>query len=635
MSWSVEKSNLLYKIDKWGEKFFEISSTGDLVVNVEKRENGPKINLAKVIEEIKREGLAFPVVIRFHDILRSKIIEINKVFSEKISEANYNGKFYGVYPIKVNQMREVVEEIVDAGAPYDFGLEAGSKSELLAVLAYNNNSESLTILNGYKDDEYIELALLGRKLGRKMIIVIEKLSELDRVIYLAKKMKVTPLIGIRAKIFHRGSGRWCDSGGERAKFGLSLSELIIAVDKLKENDLENSFKLLHFHIGSQITDIRCIKEAISEAARIYINLKRMDIPLEFMDVGGGLGVDYDGTRSLSDSSKNYHLEEYASDIVYTISQICDLEGIEHPNIVTESGRAVTAHHSCVITNVIDVIKMKTTGVDISKEENEHILVKNMRELWTDFNNYQNYQEIYNANLEIKDDSVTAFKLGVLSLGEKAKIDTLSGLICEKIISATESLEEIPESLLSIYKTMAPQYLCNFSVFQSAADSWAIKQKLPIIPVSNLDKKPEVLCTIADITCDSDGKISQFIGNNHNSSLLPIHPLPLGEDYYVGLFLTGAYQDVMGDMHNLFGRLNEVHIFSDDEDPTDFYIEEVIYGNTTGQVLSSMQYSPSFMAQVVKSKVDALIKEGKIRPREGVQLINYYENSLNSYTYLKN
>lgn len=633
-NWTKEEADSVYHISRWGDGYFDINDTGDLCVLPNQDSNGPRINISEVLEEMKAQNIPFPIVVRFHDILRSHVKVLNETFRDVIREAGYNGKYTGVYPIKVNQMREVVEEIVDAGAPFDFGLEAGSKPELLSVLAYNENLGALTILNGYKDEEYLRLALLGNKLGRKVIVVIEKFSELHKILKLSREMNVEPIIGLRAKMAIKGSGKWAESGGEKAKFGLTIAEMLRALQILKDEGFINSLKLFHFHIGSQVTDIRTVKEVIREGGRIFTKLVQLGAPLEYFDCGGGLGVDYDGSQSTSDSSMNYKVADYASDIVYILKEICDSEKIKHPNIVTESGRAITARHSCVITNVIDKIETSFTDYKTDKIANENVMVTNIREMFETLT-IENAQEIYNDAQDSKRECLNAFRLGILSLEERAIIETLFWKITKKISSMLPEMEFIPENLYNIDEGIAPQYLCNFSIFQSAPDMWAIGQLLPIVPINRLNEKPEVLGTLVDITCDSDGKINKFIDINETRTLLPLHDIkPDEEDYYIGLFLTGAYQDVMGDLHNLFGRLNEVHVFCDDEDPTDFYIEEVIHGSSSEQVLSAMQYNPEAMAYTMKKNIDKHISNGKISPREGVRLVDFYENCLKSYTYLK-
>ncbi len=626
-----EDAEKIYHVKKWGNGYFTINDKGELTATPDSK--SPPIVINEVIKEMKAQNITLPAVIRFHDILRERVKILNKKFRDIIEEANYEGRYMGVYPIKVNQMREVVEEIIEAGSKFDFGIEAGSKAELLTALAFNDNTNSLTILNGYKDEDYLRLGLMGTKLGKKIVIVIEKFSELPKLLKLSKEMGVTPLIGIRAKLSIQSQGRWAKSCGDKAKFGLTIAEILNAVQLLEDSHLKESIKLFHFHIGSQISDIRTFKDALNEGGRIYAKLIKMGVNLQYFDVGGGLGVDYDGSRSTNDSSTNYSISEYAADIVYGLKQICDLEGVPHPSIVTESGRAITAHHSCVITNIIDKISADQMVYETKKMAGEHILVDNMRDL-INLLTSENYQEIYNDALQYREESLQAFKLGILSLVERAKIDTLFNQIMNSIVPIIANNDFIPEGLQSLKEKLSPQYLCNFSVFQSAADTWAIQQLLPIMPITRLNEKPTQNCSIADITCDSDGKIDRFISLDGIANTVPLHELKHDEEYLIGLFLTGAYQDVMGDMHNLFGRLNEVHIYSDAADPQGFYIEEFIQGNSASNVLATMQYNPEYMAQKMKKMVNKEISRGRILPREGVKLVNFYEECLKSYTYLK-
>ncbi|MCK9296764.1 MAG: biosynthetic arginine decarboxylase [Desulfobulbaceae bacterium] len=630
---TINANSELYNVERWSNGYFAVNEKGHLCVLPEKRPDGPTIDIMEVIEEIKSQDIPFPTVIRFHDILRSQVRLLNLTFRQAMEESGYQGRFIGVYPIKVNQTREVVEEIIEAGEPFDYGLEAGSKSELMAALTLNENRNALTVLNGYKDEEYIRLALLGRKLDRKIIIVVENFSEFEMIIKLSEEMNVMPLIGMRAKLSVQGGGRWAGSSGDRAKFGLTCSEILNGISLLKRHNMTECLTLLHFHVGSQIPDIRVLKDAVNEAGRIYADLVLSGLKIEYFDVGGGLGVDYDGSRSSTQSSRNYSLEEYAADIIAVLQQICDQVNIHHPNIVSESGRYVTAHHSCVITNVVKIIHQTTNSFNTDKSAGEHILVTNMRESVSDLT-MENYQEIYNDVQQIKLDSIQAFKLGVVSMDERAKIETMFWKIIGQIRDVLKRADFVPKELQQIDELRASQYLCNFSVFQSAADTWAISQLLPIMPVIRLDEIPAERCSIADITCDSDGKIDKFIARNGYAKTLLLHALKKEEDYYIGLFLTGAYQDVMGDMHNLFGRLNEVHVYCDDDDPSDFYIEEVIKGASAQHVLSTMQYSPEIMARTIKRKIDRQVHRGKIQPREGVKLIDFYESCLEGYTYLK-
>ncbi len=633
MSWDESDIEKTYGIKSWSEKYFDVNNDGNLVVRPNK--DDLKIPLINIIKEIKSQNIQLPIVLRFHDIIKNQLNEINGTFKKVISEAKYNGKYFGVYPIKVNQMREVVEEVVHAGKEHDFGLEAGSKPELLAVLAYNDNPNSLTVLNGYKDEEYMKLAMLGRKLGRKVIVVIEKYSELPSLIKVANQMNVKPLIGIRVKLNVNYSGKWAQSAGEKSKFGLSAAEVIKCVDYLKEHDLLECFNLLHFHIGSQVSDIQTFKDAISEAGYYYTKLcLNHGCSLEYIDVGGGLGVDYDGSKRASDSSRNYNIENYVSDIVWGLKQICDLDGVKHPHIVTESGRATVAYHSCVITSVVDTIK-SSQDFKTEKVTDEHIIVSNMRELYEEeVLDEKNYQNLYNEALNIKKESHQAFKLGVLNLNEKAVVETIYQKLIHKISKLVKGLDFVPDGLATLSNQVSVQYLCNFSIFQSIVDHWAIDQLLPIVPLTRLNEEPKNRATLVDITCDSDGKVDQFISRDGVESTLLLHDVNHDDEYILGIFLTGAYQDVMGDMHNLFGRVSEVHVFGDRNDPEGFYIEEIILGSDSAKVLQTMQYHPEEMAQKIKKLVNTKIEANKIAPREGVRLADFYEDSLKSYTYLK-
>ncbi|WJG09227.1 biosynthetic arginine decarboxylase [Aliiglaciecola sp. LCG003] len=633
-TWSIDDAEKLYGVKRWGGGYFEIGPNGNLHVTPDVNNEKMRIDIKDVIDEIQQEGIQFPIVLRFHDILRSQVALLNETFIKTIKDADYQGSYRGVYPVKVNQMREVVEEIVDAGQPYNYGLEAGSKAELLTVLAYNTDPEALTILNGYKDEEFIRLSLLARKLGRKIIVVIEKFSELTMLIRLSKELDIEPLIGLRSKMTVKGRGKWEGSGGDKAKFGLTITEIINAARLLEAEGMGHCFKLLHFHIGSQLTDIRAVKEAINEGAMIYAELHHLGFKLDYVDVGGGLGIDYDGSKSTNDSSMNYNIQEYVADIVFGMKEVCDLEKVPHPTLVSESGRAITAHHSCVIAEIVGEIRSNSSQMDTSVVDDEHILLKNMRYLTESIEKQENLQEIFNDAAQYKEQAISAFKLRVISLEELAKIETLYWQIMESLQVLMQTAEFVPEDMRELDYDLSSQYLCNFSVFQSAADTWAIDQVLPIVPLTRMNERPTVNCSLVDITCDSDGKIDQFVLEKGISDVLPINKINKGEEYFLGMFLTGAYQDVMGDMHNLFGRLNEVHIFSHDDDPLDFYIEEVVTGSSVNDVLSIMQYHPSSMAQAVKKLIDSNIAKGNMKPREGVKWTDFYEDCLKGYTYLK-
>ena len=633
--WSVDKAAQHFNVPGWGAGYFSVSDKGHLVVHPH-GQPGPTIDIMDVVDDIQERRLGFPCVVRFQDVLRARVKAINEAFGKGIAEMSYGGRYYGVYPVKVNQMREVVEEILDAGAPYHYGLEAGSKGELLLVLGFNVDPDAVTICNGYKDEEFLRLALLGRKLGRKIIVVVEKLSELPHLLRLGEEMGVEPMIGLRSKLTTKGIGKWESSGGDFAKFGLTIPELIHAVRILKERGKEHCAKLVHFHVGSQLTDIRVVKDAVNEGARVYAKLRKMGLPIEYFDVGGGLGVDYVGTHNNGQtSSVNYTLEEYVGDVVYNLQRVCSNEQVPEPHIVSESGRAVTAHHSVVVMNVFGSIEIgapEEISAASAPQPNEAKVVREMREIVAGLT-ARNKAEAYHDAVAKKEEALQMFKLGILGLEERAVVESLFWKLCRGLVALNRGKKRLPRDTRDLGDKIADQYMANFSLFQSAPDHWAFDQLFPIVPLHRLDEPPTRDCTIVDITCDSDGKIDRFIEGEGVDETLSLHALKPGEPYFLGLFLTGAYQDVMGDMHNLFGRVNEIHVFVDDEDPEDFYIEEVIPGDRIEQVLSRMQYAPDDLARRVKSALDQKVKEGAIRPKEGVQLADFFEQVMRGYTYL--
>lgn len=632
--WTTEDAKELYRIQYWSDGYFGVGDDGKLLAlpNVGKLE--VPIALQDVVDELCEQNVQFPVVMRFHNILKNRVKQLNEAFIGAIDESEYEAPYRGVYPIKVNQMREVVDEIVEAGRPFNYGLEAGSKPELMAVLSYDTGEDALTICNGYKDEDFLRLALLGRKLGRKVVVVIEKFSEIEPLLRLASEMEVQPIIGLRIKMRVKTEGRWSESSGEHAKFGLTISEILNAIALIQERGYGACINLLHFHVGSQLSDIRFVREAVQEAARIYARLVKRNVPLSYLDIGGGLAVDYDGSRSSGHSSMNYTMDDFAYGVVSSVKQICDLEEVAHPTLVSESGRAITAHHSCVVMRVIGEIANDANPINTDPVDGEHILVTNMRDLLVNLAEEKNFQDIYNETSLLMEDVLSAFKLGILGLEELARSETLYWKLMRAVARGLETADFVSEDLLHVESLLRSQYLCNFSLFQSAADIWAIQQVLPVAPLTRLNEAPSRNCTLADITCDSDGRITQFIGDHSNRPMLPLHDLVAGQSYYIGLFLTGAYQDVMGDMHNLFGRLNEAHIFCDTDDPTGFYIEEIVSGSSADQVLEIMQYNSKAMARQVKGMIDLAVTKGQLRSREGVKLVDFYEACLGSYTYLK-
>jgi arginine decarboxylase len=632
-TWGASDSLKLYSIENWGDGYFSINPSGNMTVHP-RRGEGPGVDLMSVVEDVKAQGLSLPVLIRFQDIIRHRVEALNEAFRKSMAEFGYKGYYRGVYPVKVNQMREVVEEIVDAGRPFHYGLEAGSKAELTIVSSANLSPEALIICNGYKDYSFIKMALMGRKLGKNVIIVVEKLTELFQVIQVAKEMNVEPYIGIRTKLFSKGSGKWESSGGESAKFGLTTPELLHAIQVLRNEGMEKCFKLLHFHIGSQITNIRTVKDATKEATRIYAKLRKMGLNIEYLDVGGGLGVDYDGSRTSFESSINYSLNEYVSDVVYSIQEICQAEEVPEPNIVSESGRAIVAHHSVLLVNVFGNIEVGATPVSLVESEDEDDVVKEMRYLSNNLTS-KNLLEHFHDALSRKEEALSMFKLGFLSLEDKAKVEHIFWQICKVIHKNAKGLKYVPDEVEALNAKLADQYLCNFSIFQSMPDHWAIQHLFPIAPIHRHDEEPTHQSTLVDITCDSDGKVNKFIDLRDIKDTLPLHQLKPNEPYYLGLFLMGAYQDIMGDLHNLFGRVNEVHVFLDESEPGGYYIEEVIKGNTIASVLSWIQYSSTDLEKRVKEQIEAKVREGMIKPKEGVELQNFYERVLHGYTYVDN
>jgi arginine decarboxylase len=638
--WSIQSARTLYNIDRWGAKYFDINNDGHVVARP-LQEGGTDVAITDVVEEAKARGLKFPLLIRFQDILRHRVEALNQAFRNSITEYNYQGKYRGVFPIKVNQLREVVEEILDAGRPFNFGLEVGSKPELFAGLALQPAPGSLIICNGYKDASFVRMALMGIKLGKTVIMVVEKLEELRQIITVSKQVGVEPMIGIRARLLSKGAGKWSESGGENAKFGLNTVELLNAVELLRSENLAHCFKLLHFHIGSQIPDILTIKKAVQEAARYYAKLHKMGFQIQYVDVGGGLGVDYDGSRSAFDSSTNYTLQEYTNDVVYYIADVCNAEKVPHPDIVSESGRAIVAHHSVLIVEVFGAIaKLRPENV-IDYSESTHPLVKELIDIRKNLTKL-NKLEAYHDAMERRDDAHNMFMLGLLDLPDKAKIENLYWEISQEVVQSFTGQAYIPEEIRKLEDSLGDQYLCNFSVFQSLLDHWALGQLFPIMPINRLDQRPEREGTLVDITCDSDGQINKFIDLRDVRDTLPLHKLNSNgnhgtngntEPYFLGFFLMGAYQDIMGDLHNLFGRVNEVHVFLDPDESAGYYIEEIIEGNTIVQSLGAVQYDEVELKRRMKAQIDEAIKSDRLKPSEGMRLLDDYERGLRDYTYL--
>ncbi|MCU0770271.1 MAG: biosynthetic arginine decarboxylase [Verrucomicrobia bacterium] len=635
-TWTIQSARDLYNIRRWGADYFDVNEAGHVVAKPQ-LDAGCEVDLTDVIEEARGRGLKMPLLIRFQDILRHRVQSLNQAFRNSTAEFSYQGRYRGVFPIKVNQLREVVEEILDAGKPYDFGLEVGSKPELFAGLALQDNGGSLIICNGYKDADFIRMALLGIKLNKKVIMVVEKLEELRQIITVSRQLGIEPQVGLRVRLLAKGSGRWSGSGGENAKFGLSTAEILAATELLRAENLVHSLKLLHFHIGSQVPDILTVKKAVQEASRFYAKLHKMGFPIEFLDVGGGLGVDYDGSRSAFDSSTNYTLQEYTNDVVYYVGDVCDAEQVPHPDIISESGRALVAHHSVLIVEVFGSIQKLRDDTAFQYGANEHALVKELLHIRQNLDRLNKLEAFHDA-LEHRDDAQHMFTLGMMDLPDKAKVEQLYWEISREVVGHFRGQAYVPEEIRELKDRLSDQYLCNFSVFQSLLDHWALGQLFPIMPIARLDEKPNREATLVDITCDSDGQINKFIDLQDVRDTLALHPLRTDgngriEPYYLGFFLMGAYQDIMGDLHNLFGRVNEVHVFLDPDEATGYYVEEVLEGSTIVQALTSVQYDENELKRRMKVQVDDAIKSDRMKPSEGMRLLADYERGLKDYTYL--
>ena len=630
--WSIDDAVALYMIDRWGAGYFHVAPDGMMTV-APLQQKGIAVPILDVVREAQSMNMATPVLIRFQDLLRHRVETLNNAFARAIADNNYRGAYRAVFPLKVNQLREVVEEILDAGRPHHHGIEVGSKPEIFAGLAVHNDPESIIVCNGYKDRNYIKTALIGRKLGKKVIIVAEKVSEVQLITQIAAEMSVEPWIGLRVRLLSKGAGKWATSGGEHAKFGLSTAEILEAIDIMEEANMASAFKLLHFHIGSQIPDILTIKRAVREAAMYYAKLYKSGHRLEYLDVGGGLAIDYDGSRSTFHSSMNYSVEEYASDIVYNIMDICDDEKVPHPHIVSESGRATVAHHSVLVVQAFGAIE-KTPLEPREIQAADHKLVRELLDIDQRLAP-STINEAWHDLQQIKEQAQTMFELGLLNLDVKARVESLFWQVAERlqVIVRTMDPEEVPEDVQNLTVELADQHICNFSVFQSLLDHWALGQLFPIVPVHRLNERPQLESTLVDITCDSDGKVSKYIDLNDVRETLPLHEIKPGEPYYLGIFLTGAYQDIMGDIHNLFGRVNEVHVFLDPDEDAGFYIEEEIPGQPIGEVLAMTQWDWRDLEKRMKQQIDIAIKQDRVKPNEGMRLLQEFERGLKDQTYL--
>jgi arginine decarboxylase len=626
-AWTVKDSLELYNVNGWGRPFFGINDAGRVEVTPAGASSA-RIDLKELVEDLRSRGLNLPLLIRFSDILRTRVEQLCGAFQQAIAENDYKGAYRGVYPIKVNQQRHVVEELIEYGRPFNLGIEAGSKPELLVALALQDNPEALVLCNGYKDRAYIETALLAQKLGRRVFITMDRLAELETVIASSRELGIRPLIGVRARLTTKGAGKWVESTGDRSKFGLTTAEMVRAVDRLREEGMLDCLQLLHFHIGSQITNIRAIKDALREASRIFVELHGLGANMRVLDCGGGLGVDYDGSQTNFHSSVNYTLQEYAADVVSQVAESCNAAGVPHPDIVTESGRALTAHHSVLIFNVLDANQMLVGQIPESLAKDEHRVIQQLYETYQGVSR-KNFQEAYHDILQLKEEGITAFNLGLLDLKARARIEELFYATCEKILKIVRDLPYVPDELEGLERQLSDTYYCNFSLFQSLPDHWAVRQLFPTMPIDRLDKPPSRRAVLADLTCDSDGKMDQFIDLRDVKHFLELHPVN-GSPYYVASFLVGAYQEILGDLHNLFGDTDAVHVKVDDDH---YRVEHVVEGDSVAEVLSYVQYSKDDLISRVRRAMEEALRERRLTPAESGRLMRRYEEALEGYTYL--
>lgn len=627
--WTIDDSKELYNINGWGTSYFGINEKGDVYVTPCK--DNTQIDLRDVMDELALRDVTPPVLLRFPDILDNRIEKMAECYEKAKKEYNFKGQSYIIYPVKVNQMQPVVDEIISHGRKFNLGLEAGSKPELHAVIAVQCKSDSLIICNGYKDESYIELAMLAQKLGKHIFIVVEKLNEIDVIAKTAKRLNVKPNIGIRIKLASSGSGKWAESGGDASKFGLTPMELLQALKKLDEVGLHDSVRLIHFHIGSQITKIRRIQNALTEAAQYYSNLRKMGYNIEYVDCGGGLGVDYDGTRSSnSESSVNYSIQEYINDCVYAFADIANRNNIPHPNIITESGRSLAAHHSVLILDVLGAASLPEMPEEFEAKESDHQLVRDLYDIWCNLNPKSMLEDWHDVD-QIREDCLDMFAHGMVDLKTRAEVESMYWSVCHEINSIAKTLKHVPDELRGLDKLLADKYFCNFSLFQSLPDCWGIDQLFPIMPIERLNERPTRNCTLQDITCDSDGKVANFAVNGTQSNVLPVHALKKDEPYYIGVFLVGAYQEILGDMHNLFGDTNAAHISVKNGT---YSIDQIIDGETVEEVLEYVQYNPKKLVRQLEQWVTKSVKQGKLSLEEGKEFLSNYRSGLYGYTYLE-
>jgi len=627
--WKLSDAWETYRVHEWGKGYFGINENGNVTVLPTKDPNAT-IDLKDLIDQLQARGIQLPILVRFTDILRHRVAEIHSAFQKAIEENEYSGNYACVYPIKVNQQKQVVEEILDFGKPYNFGLEAGSKPELLAVLALTNGGDTPIICNGFKDEEFIHMTMLARKLGKNIITVVEKFTELELIVKQAEITGVRPVIGVRAKLAARGAGRWRSSAGYRSKFGLTLTEVLEAVEYLKQRGMVDCLQLVHFHLGSQITNIRSIKGALTEVGRVYTELHRVGANVRYIDVGGGLGIDYDGSQTDFESSINYTLQEYANDVVFRIKSVCDEAGVPHPTIISESGRAVVAYHSLLVFDVVGVSNLDRYSVPPQLPEDAPQQVADLFAIYQDLKK-RNLQESYHDAHQAVDDAVNMFNLGSITIEQRALIERLFWSVCSKILRMVRELDYTPEELQGLESLLSDTYFCNFSVFQSMPDSWAIKQLFPIMPIHRLNEAPNRKGVLGDITCDSDGKVDQFIDLRDVRNTLQLHEFN-GQPYYLGAFLLGAYQEILGDLHNLFGDTNAVHVSVDANGQ--LHIDEFIKGDTVREVLAYVQYKADELTDRLRKDLEKAVRLGTITIAESREMLDFYQHGLEGYTYLE-
>ncbi len=630
MTTAIEQTVETYGIENWGAGYFDVNRKGNLIVRP--AEGDPRAaDVREIIDDLARRGVTAPILLRFPQLVAGQVRKLQRAFSKSIREFDYQGAHMCVYPMKVNQQRAVVEEYLREGSRYDFGLEAGSKAELYAALALEQSPESLLVLNGFKDEEFIEMAFAGAKSGKRVVIVVEKLSELDHILRIAENHEGNaPIIGMRVKLYSKGSGRWEKSGGEAAKFGLTTTELLEVINRLKEAGRIEMLRLLHFHIGSQLTDIKRIKNAMKEAARVYAKVYQMKVPVELLDVGGGMAVDYDGSKTAFDSSANYNAQEFANDVIYTIKQVCDDENVPNPTIIQESGRFLSAYHAILVTNVLEEIETVVediTPIEIEDDDPQVVIeLGDLRETIT----IKNYREYYHDALEHREELFTLFNLGLISLEDRAKGEVLFWDVCERADKYAQQSKYVPEEFGDLRKLLCAKYLTNFSVFKSVPDHWALDQLFPIVPIQMLNKPPTEFTTLCDITCDSDGVIDKFVDLHDVKQTLELHKLDPSEPYYLAFMLVGAYQEVMGNNHNLFGAPNEAQIHIDEEG---YLIKKVIRGTTVGEAAGRARYERGFLHEGFRRQVAQRIKDGELTETAGADLVNFYESRFDAYTYV--